>query len=166
MVSASSAPSNTPELNQPSTIPDSTSTSTFRSHDHPITVLTTTPTNLISGDQIGVIHIWDIPSRQSIKQLTNLKGPVSTLEFIVKPWELETSSNFGGSGILVRPFKKFKIEKEMGIDNAENDGASVWLNGGDDETEQVVSEEDIKMEKLQRVVTEMEVRLSDFSFLS
>lgn len=66
------------------------SSDAFEGHGKPITALTVSECGkyLISGCQGGAVRVWDSASRQSLRSIDLVSGPVSTLVLISRPKNL------------------------------------------------------------------------------
>ncbi|RIA98137.1 WD40-repeat-containing domain protein [Glomus cerebriforme] len=82
----------------------------FKGHSSSITTLALSydATLLLSGSQDGTLMIWDITSKQMIKNFSHYKGPITNLFTFIKPPDLVSSINNLSNKIPIQPIQLFQ----------------------------------------------------------
>ncbi|KAF9583077.1 Pre-rRNA-processing protein ipi3 [Lunasporangiospora selenospora] len=82
----------------------------FRGHHHPITrlALNFDGSALVSGDNKGNLMVWDVSSRQMIREIKQHKGSISSIHAIVQPADLYSNTTLTEKPKLspLTPFKR------------------------------------------------------------
>ncbi|RIB17367.1 WD40-repeat-containing domain protein [Gigaspora rosea] len=88
----------------------------FRGHGMPITTLSLSydATLLLSGSQDETVKVWDIASRQMIKNFTHLKGPIVNIQTFIKPPDL-FNLGLSPAKIMEQPIQHFKRTQGISI---------------------------------------------------
>ncbi|KAJ0398846.1 hypothetical protein ATCC90586_001373 [Pythium insidiosum] len=101
----------------------------FEGHEVGVTLLQVSACGgfLISGDESGVVRVWDSLSRQSLRTIKLFKGQVTTLTLLPKPRNLFHKVKLSASAarqetdvpLPIAPFRKY-----MGTNSSSNDNKS------------------------------------------
>ncbi|CAG8783984.1 5505_t:CDS:2 [Gigaspora margarita] len=98
----------------------------------PITTLSLSydATLLLSGSQDETVKVWDIASRQMIKNFTHLKGPIVNIQTFIKPPDL-FNLGLSPAKIMEQPIQQFKRTQGISIKEDSEIEESVIMVLGD-----------------------------------
>ncbi|GBC04692.1 hypothetical protein RclHR1_05810004 [Rhizophagus clarus] len=107
----------------------------FKGHSSSVTSLALSydATLLLSGSQDGTLIIWDIMSKQMIKNFSHYKGPITNLFTFIKPPDLGLSTNNLSNKITIQPIQLFQRNTILQKDNSES--VNIILNDNTKEME-------------------------------
>ncbi|PKY38151.1 WD40 repeat-like protein [Rhizophagus irregularis] len=110
----------------------------FKGHSSSVTSLALSydATLLLSGSQDGTLIIWDIMSKQMIKNFSHYKGPIVNLFTFIKPPDLGLSTNNLSNKITIQPIQLFQRNTTQNSEQKDNfENVNIILNDNTKEME-------------------------------